>query len=39
MTSSNCFQSVAYIFDFPEYWIATASTLIHHGREKIHDND
>jgi hypothetical protein len=39
MKSSNCFQSVAYIFDFPKYWIATANTLMYHGREKVYDND
>jgi hypothetical protein len=28
MRSSNCFQSVAYIFRLKEYWLATANTLI-----------
>jgi len=28
MKSSNCFQSVAYIFRLKEYWLATANTLI-----------
>jgi hypothetical protein len=39
MKSSNCFQSIAYIFNFPNYWIATANTFVEHGRKKIHDND
>ena len=28
MKSSNCFQSIAYIFGFEKYWIATANTLL-----------
>jgi len=34
MDSSNCFQSVAYIFNFPKYWIATANTFAYHDRKK-----
>jgi hypothetical protein len=34
MKSSNCFQSIAYIFNFPNYWIATGNTFINHGRKK-----
>ena len=28
MKSSNCFQSISYIFRLKEYWLATANTLI-----------
>ncbi len=28
MKSSNCFQSISYIFALPKYWLATASTLL-----------
>jgi hypothetical protein len=28
MGSSNCFQSVAYIFNFEKYWLATANSFI-----------
>jgi hypothetical protein len=28
MDSSNCFQSIAYIFGFPKYWLATANTFL-----------
>ena len=28
MRSSNCFQSLAYIFRIKDYWLATANTLI-----------
>ena len=27
MDSSNCFQSIAYIFGLPKYWIATANSF------------
>jgi hypothetical protein len=33
--STNCFQSVAYIFRFHKHWIATANTFINHGRKKV----
>lgn len=38
MASTNCFQSIAYIFKFPKPWLATANTFINHGRKKVHDN-
>jgi len=28
MRSSNCFQSISYIFGLPKYWVATANTLL-----------
>jgi hypothetical protein len=28
MDSSNCFQTIAYIFGLPKYWIATANTFL-----------
>lgn len=28
MKSSNCFQSISYIFGLPKYWVATANTLL-----------
>jgi hypothetical protein len=28
MKSSNCFQSISYIFGIPKYWLATANTLL-----------
>jgi hypothetical protein len=28
MKTSNCFQSISYIFAFPKYWLATANTLL-----------
>jgi len=28
MKTSNCFQSIAYIFRLKDYWLATANTLI-----------
>ncbi len=28
MDSSNCFQSIAYIFGLPKFWIATAKTFL-----------
>jgi hypothetical protein len=33
--STNCFQTIAYIFRFQRYWLATANMLINHGRKKI----
>lgn len=33
--STNCFQSLAYIFRFKKHWLATANTFIYHGRKKI----
>jgi hypothetical protein len=37
--TTNCFQSLAYIFRFPKYWLATANTFINHGRKKICSED
>lgn len=31
MQSSNCFQSIAYIFGVHKYWVATANTLLQLG--------
>ncbi len=28
MLSSNCFQTIAYIFRLKDYWLATANTLL-----------
>lgn len=28
MDSSNCFQTIAYIFGLPKYWIATANSFL-----------
>lgn len=39
MDSSNCFQSLAYIFNFSRPWLATANTFLNHGRKKVYNND
>ena len=35
VSSTNCFQSIAYIFMFPKHWIATGNTFVNHGRKKV----
>lgn len=39
MASSNCFQTIAYIFRIKDHWLATANTLLHSyktvGKNKI----
>jgi hypothetical protein len=37
--STNCFQSLAYIFKFPKHWLATANTFVNHGRKKVCSED